>query len=131
MDIGRIFLVGAFLNAVLTAPQFSPGDATIRVLENDFNGIDPWHWKYETSNGIRQEQFGSEGDGLRLRGSFSWQPPDTGGATYSVTYEADENGYRPKVSFGSGPVKARPTPQQPLLRSFAYIGSSTALTLVG
>ncbi|XP_047097617.1 flexible cuticle protein 12-like isoform X2 [Schistocerca piceifrons] len=131
MDTGRIFLVAVFLNAVLAAPQFSPGDATIRLLENDFNGIDPWHWKYETSNGIRQEQFGTEGDGAHLRGSFSWQPPDAGGATYSVTYEADENGYRPKVSFGSGPVTVRPAPQQPLLRSSSYLGSNAALTLVG
>ncbi|XP_049767647.1 flexible cuticle protein 12-like [Schistocerca cancellata] len=130
MDTGRIFLVAAFLNAVLAATQFNPGDATIRILENDFNGIEPWHWKYETSNGIRQEQFGAEGDGARLRGSFSWQPPDAGGATYSVTYEADENGYRPRVSFGTGPVTARPTPQQPQ-RSFAYLGSNAALTLVG
>ncbi|XP_049794529.1 endocuticle structural glycoprotein SgAbd-5-like [Schistocerca nitens] len=133
MAVRRIFLVTAFLNAVLAAPQLNPRDATIVVLENNFNGVDPWHWRYETSNGIRQEQFGTEGDGARLRGSFSWQPPDAGGATYSVTYEADENGYRPRVAFGSGPVAVRPTPlPRPTELPFVQkIGSNAALTLVG
>ncbi|XP_049839293.1 larval cuticle protein LCP-14-like isoform X2 [Schistocerca gregaria] len=131
----NIVLVSAFLNAVLAAPQLNPRDATIVVLENDFNGVEPWHWRYETSNGIQQEQFGTEGDGARLRGSFSWQPPDAGGATYSVTYEADENGYRPRVS-GSGPLAVRPTPlprptELPFLQPSLGIGSNAALTLVG
>ncbi|XP_049766865.1 endocuticle structural glycoprotein SgAbd-5-like [Schistocerca cancellata] len=138
MVVTRILLIAALLNTVLAAPQLNPRDATVVVLENDFNGVDPWHWRYETSNGIRQEQFGSEGDGTSLRGSFSWQPSDAGGATYSVTYEADENGYRPKVSFGTGPVAVRPTspPPSPPPNEFpvppvVFLGSNTALSLIG
>ncbi|XP_049793300.1 endocuticle structural glycoprotein SgAbd-5-like isoform X2 [Schistocerca nitens] len=138
MVVTRILLIAALLNAVLSAPQLNPRDATVVVLENDFNGVDPWHWRYETSNGIRQEQSGTEGDGTHLRGSFSWQPSDAGGATYSVTYEADENGYRPTVSFGTGPVAVRPTspPPSPPPNEFpvppvVFLGSNTALSLIG
>ncbi|XP_047097618.1 flexible cuticle protein 12-like [Schistocerca piceifrons] len=136
MAVIKIFLVAVIVKVVLAAPQFNPRDAPIVVLENDFNGVEPWHWRFETGNGIRQEQFGTEGDGVRLRGSFSWQPPDAGGATYSVTYEADENGYRPVVAFGSRPVAVRPTPlprptRPTLQQAMSIIGSNAALTLVG
>lgn len=57
---------------------------------------------YETSDGTsRQEQAelknaGEENAALEVRGSYTWTAPD--GQSYTVTYVADENGYRPEAS---------------------------------
>lgn len=54
-------------------------------------------FRYATSNNIQADEAGElrqgpEGAFLAKRGSYSFTAPD--GQTYTVTYVADENGYR-------------------------------------
>lgn len=55
-------------------------------------------YSYETSNGIRAEQRGflknpgTPGEAQVMQGSYSYTGPD--GVVYTISYIADENGYR-------------------------------------
>lgn len=56
--------------------------------------------RYETSNGISQQETGElvnpgqENESIAVRGTFSYTGLD--GVTYTVTYVADDNGFRPE-----------------------------------
>lgn len=56
--------------------------------------------RYETSNGISQQESGElvnpgqENESIAVRGQFSYTGQD--GVTYTVTYVADDNGFRPE-----------------------------------
>lgn len=51
------------------------------------------HFRYETGNGIKAQETGrSQGDSEAVQGAFSYTGPD--GQQYSVSYVADENGFR-------------------------------------
>lgn len=57
-------------------------------------------YSYETSNGIRAEQRGflknpgTPGEAQVMQGSYSYTGPD--GVVYTISYIADENGFRPE-----------------------------------
>lgn len=56
-------------------------------------------FSYQTSDGTTREEkaelknIGSENESLVVEGSYSYVGSD--GNTYTITYIADENGYRP------------------------------------
>lgn len=57
-------------------------------------------FSYETSNGIAAQESGqlknagTDDEAMSVQGSFSWVAPD--GQQYTITYVADENGFRPQ-----------------------------------
>lgn len=61
---------------------------------------------WEQTDGQRAQQSGQlknegrEDESLAVTGSFSWVGPD--GVTYTVTYTADEDGYKPEIEQGPG-----------------------------
>lgn len=63
-------------------------------------------FSYEQTDGTRADQVGqirNEGtneESLAVSGSFQWVGPD--GVTYTVTYTADEQGYKPEIEQGPG-----------------------------
>ncbi|EDW50681.1 larval cuticle protein 65Ag1 [Drosophila sechellia] len=74
-------------------------DAEIVDLVSDVNA-DSYSYKFETSDGTKQEQHGSlkslgpEEDVLQVAGSFSFVGDD--GQTHAISYVADENGFQPQ-----------------------------------
>nr|ABC87268.1 cuticle protein [synthetic construct] len=70
---------------------------------NDNIGVDGYKFGFETSNGISHDEegqlqnAGSENEQMQAHGSFKFTDPASG-KTITVTYTADENGYRPSVS---------------------------------
>ncbi|KRT80620.1 Insect cuticle protein, partial [Oryctes borbonicus] len=94
----------ALVAVCLAAPQ-GGGDqaATILRYDNDNIGVDGYKFGYETSNGISHDEegqlqnAGSENEVMQSRGNFKFTDPASG-KTITVTYTADENGYRPQVS---------------------------------
>lgn len=93
----------AILGLALSKPQGSSKDATILRYENENIGVDGYKFAFETSDGITREEegtlqnAGSENESLNAQGSFSYKD-EASGKTVSVTFVADENGYRPKVT---------------------------------
>lgn len=67
--------------------------ATILNYYNENNG-DSYKYSYETSNGISAGEEGVATNGVRAQGGYSYTGDD--GVSYSVTYTADENGFRPQ-----------------------------------
>ncbi|KAF9410353.1 hypothetical protein HW555_010532 [Spodoptera exigua] len=72
--------------------------AEILKYENEINE-EGYHYAFETSDGTKAEQQGRvypgaqpEEGSLTVSGSYSYVGDD--GQTYTVTYTADENGYR-------------------------------------
>lgn len=63
-------------------------------------------YRYEQSDGSKQDQEGelrnkdTDNEALFVKGSFTWVGPD--GVTYTINYEAGENGYRPEIEQGPG-----------------------------
>lgn len=84
------------------APQNKDQDVQILKFENNIEG-DNYNFEYEQSDKqTRQEsgnfEAGAEPDTglLKVVGQYSFQLPD--GKTVTVTYTADDKGFRPKVS---------------------------------
>uniref|UniRef100_A0A336MF64 CSON014037 protein n=1 Tax=Culicoides sonorensis TaxID=179676 RepID=A0A336MF64_CULSO len=73
-------------------------NAVILKQNYDLNPDGSYIYNYETSNGIRADQQGylkAPGTPLEaqvMTGSYSYTGPD--GVVYTVTYIADENGFR-------------------------------------
>ncbi|KAL4714985.1 hypothetical protein ACJJTC_003136 [Scirpophaga incertulas] len=69
-------------------------DRTAYVINYD-SVITPegYAFSYDTSNGIHADESGITKDGTKAKGSYSYIGDD--GKLYSITYTADENGYRP------------------------------------
>ncbi|XP_061720325.1 transcription factor mef2A-like [Cydia pomonella] len=66
--------------------------ARIISYQNENNGKN-YQYSYETENGIKvQEQGSVQGKTLRAQGGYSYAGDD--GQVYTVTYTADENGFR-------------------------------------
>ncbi|XP_017785732.1 PREDICTED: endocuticle structural glycoprotein SgAbd-5-like [Nicrophorus vespilloides] len=73
---------------------------TATILQNDFiNAANGYNFAYQTSDGVQREEkaelknAGAKDESLVVSGSYSYVGAD--GVTYTVTYIADENGYRP------------------------------------
>ncbi|XP_063540769.1 putative mediator of RNA polymerase II transcription subunit 26 [Cydia strobilella] len=68
--------------------------ARIISFQNENKGKS-YQYSYETENGIKvQEQGSVQGKTLRAQGGYSYTGDD--GQVYTVTYTADENGFRPQ-----------------------------------
>ncbi|KAF2891542.1 hypothetical protein ILUMI_14631 [Ignelater luminosus] len=95
------------LAIALTAPQhsnLSDADATISRYENNLEA-DGYNFAFETSNGISREEtatiknIGTDDEAIEIRGNYSYI--DVNGKKVTVTFVADENGYRPKTVISS------------------------------
>ncbi|XP_044267485.1 endocuticle structural glycoprotein SgAbd-5-like [Tribolium madens] len=95
--IGVIVILVAAASA---APQ-QGRDAQILRFENENIGIDGYKFSYETSDPITRQETGeltnagSENEAIIVKGEYSYVGPD--GKTHSVSFVADENGYRPSA----------------------------------
>ncbi|NP_001166705.1 endocuticle structural glycoprotein SgAbd-3-like [Bombyx mandarina] len=96
----------------LTGSQ-SGQPAEILRYDNEINE-DGYHYAFETSDGTKAEQEGQvvpgakpEEGSINVKGSFSYVGDD--GQTYSVSYTADENGFRPE---GAHLPTAPPIPEE-------------------
>ncbi|XP_050674597.1 pro-resilin-like [Leptidea sinapis] len=94
--------IQAFGQSASLAPQsFQPeraqaaADRNAEILryDNEIDG-DRFAYSFETSNGISAEESGVAAGGVKAQGQFSYTGDD--GNAYSITYTADENGYRPQ-----------------------------------
>ncbi|XP_077301604.1 endocuticle structural glycoprotein SgAbd-2-like [Arctopsyche grandis] len=66
----------------------------ILKFNNDNNGDGNYAFSYETANGIKAEETGhAQGESQAVQGGFAYTGPD--GSQYSISYTADENGFRP------------------------------------
>lgn len=100
----QFVVLSALVALAIAAPQ-GGGDqaATVLRYDNENIGIDGYKFGFETSNGISHDEegqlqnAGSENELMQARGSFKFTDPASG-KTITVTYTADENGYRPQVS---------------------------------
>nr|XP_016927944.2 endocuticle structural glycoprotein SgAbd-2 [Drosophila suzukii] len=84
----------------LPPPRGNSFDANAVILKQNFdlNPDGSYQYNYETSNGIRADEAGylknpgSQIEAQVMQGSYSYTGPD--GVVYTITYIADENGYR-------------------------------------
>ncbi|KAL9922421.1 cuticular protein 49Af [Glossina fuscipes fuscipes] len=80
------------------------------------------HYHYEQNDGSKVTQDGyqkhveAEHDGQAMEGKFSFPADD--GKLYTVTYTADENGFR---AYGENLPTPPPTPEA-ILKALKYIG---------
>ncbi|XP_045502012.1 cuticle protein 3-like [Colias croceus] len=70
-------------------------EKTARILNyhSENNGHN-YQYAYETENGIKAQEAGHVTHGTAAEGAFSYTGDD--GHTYTVTYTADEHGFRPQ-----------------------------------
>ncbi|CAD7076739.1 unnamed protein product [Hermetia illucens] len=118
--VSAIFFMSASAAIVaITSAQIRPilrttadHDAVILRQAYDLNPDGSYVYNYETSNGIRADESGflkSPGTQLEAQvkqGSFSYTGPD--GVVYTITYIADENGYRAEGAHIPTPPSLRP-----------------------
>lgn len=75
--------------------QQSSFEANAQILrQNSDVTAEGFSYDFETSNGIRADASGVATNGVQSQGSFGYKGDD--GQDYSITYTADENGYRPQ-----------------------------------
>lgn len=99
--------LAARLDHLVSAGSFSYSGAgagagsqiPIRRYDSDNPGDGNYNYAYETGNGISAQErgtlknAGSQNEAESVQGSFSYTGPD--GVQYSISYTADENGFRP------------------------------------
>ncbi|CAB3221343.1 unnamed protein product [Arctia plantaginis] len=97
----------AVASAQLGKPQAAPRvasddkDAQILRYDNDIGPDGSFAYVVETNNGISAQAQGTPRDfggnppiiPVVIQGAFAWNSPD--GKSVAISYEADENGYRP------------------------------------
>jgi len=94
------------LLVVVVVYSFPQGDVEILRSENDNDGMGNFQWAYETSDGTKADQQGelrsgtledgNQGQFQTMKGSYEYMTDK--GRKVTVTYEADEKGYRAKTS---------------------------------
>ncbi|XP_070494994.1 cuticle protein CP14.6-like [Chironomus tepperi] len=116
------FLIVLSIAVACASAQFRPvpasnfeKDAIILKQVYDLNPVDnSYVSSYETSNGIRADEQGylkNPGTNVEaqvMQGSYSYTGPD--GIVYTVTYIADENGFRAEGAHLPKPVEPLPLP---------------------
>ncbi|CAG9858874.1 unnamed protein product [Phyllotreta striolata] len=119
-----IFLVSLVVG--VCSAQYRPyyDGANIKILSQTQEGPNTdgsYRWSYLTENGINAEEegrlknVGSVNEAMDVRGGFSYVAPDN--TPISLTYTADENGFR-----ASGPHLPTPPPIPPaILRALEWI----------
>lgn len=73
-------------------------------------GLENYSYGFETDNGISVGENGEAADGVKAQGGYSYKGDD--GKTYSVSYTADEGGYKPQ---GQHLPTAPPIPNEILI----------------
>ncbi|CAK1598376.1 unnamed protein product [Parnassius mnemosyne] len=92
-----VIIFALFVAAAVAVPIDSR-DATIVRSNLDNIGVGDYSYGYETSDGKvasaegHLKSNGPENQFFEVRGSYSYPAPD--GVVYTVTYVADENGFR-------------------------------------
>ncbi|XP_057666066.1 flexible cuticle protein 12-like [Diorhabda carinulata] len=102
----RSFVIVGALVVYCVEARPADGDAQAQIVKfNNDVRLDGYNFDFETSNGIKRQESGVVKPGatpddalLTVDGDFSYTLPD--GTPVSVTFEASENGYRPKVVIG-------------------------------
>ncbi|XP_077293577.1 endocuticle structural glycoprotein SgAbd-2-like isoform X2 [Arctopsyche grandis] len=99
MKVSIVLLFGILaVNSQRISPYNSLKDVPIIKYNNEQNVDGSYRYNYETGNGIRAQEDGflkNKGSQLEaqvMQGSYSYTGPD--GVLYTITYIADENGYR-------------------------------------
>ncbi|CAO1341517.1 unnamed protein product [Diamesa tonsa] len=90
------------------SPEGTPIQVTYVANENGFQPQDSYNYAYETGGGIKAQEEGAlkasalgGEEAIAAEGQFSYISPEgtpiqgDDGKTYSLSYTADENGYRP------------------------------------
>ena len=95
----QIIAFAALVAVALAAPQRNtPEVVVLKETLHDNIGLDSYKYNYELSDGSKRDESaqvetrGPEDATLRVHGSYSFVGED--GVTYTVTYVADENGFR-------------------------------------
>ncbi|KAJ3653983.1 hypothetical protein Zmor_013201 [Zophobas morio] len=89
------------LVAVAAAAPQQGRDAQILKFENENIGVDGYRFSYETSDPISRNEVGelrnpgTDNEAISVQGEYSYVGPD--GKTHTVTFVADENGFRPQT----------------------------------
>ncbi|CAH2042037.1 unnamed protein product, partial [Iphiclides podalirius] len=87
-------------------------EKTARIISyHSENNVHNYNYGYETENGIKAQEVGQTPKGTHAEGGFSYAGDD--GHVYTVTYTADENGFR---AFGAHLPTPPPIPEA-ILRS--------------
>ncbi|CAH2237018.1 jg9510 [Pararge aegeria aegeria] len=101
----KLLLILCLAAAIYAAPQY-PQDVQILRYESNNSGLDSYNFVWELSDGSKHEEQGqlknqgTENEGIEVQGEYEWIGPD--GVTYTVTYVADENGFRPQIRQSPG-----------------------------
>ncbi|XP_041984402.1 cuticle protein 3-like [Aricia agestis] len=82
-----------------------------RILAQDSDvKEDSYRYSYETENGIRAQEQGSEAEGIEAEGAFSYTGDD--GNIYTITYRSGKEGFNPQGAHIPTPP---PIPQEILV----------------
>ncbi|XP_026751361.2 endocuticle structural glycoprotein SgAbd-5-like [Galleria mellonella] len=118
--MNKLLLVLYFVLAVISVNsqligKFLAGaqNTATKLLKSDNNndGSGNYYFNYEQSDGTKHEETGVLKDPGSLnpfvvaKGFYEWISPEN--RKYHVQYEADQNGYRPKVEEGPGATPIR------------------------
>ncbi|KAF5298346.1 hypothetical protein FQR65_LT01124 [Abscondita terminalis] len=104
-----VFVFLSLLGFGLALTQNPDGLTTNGQNENVYNRLDYYQFGFDTSDGIsRDEQgslknVGSENELLAVRGKYSYFDSSSGNRIF-ISYTADENGFRPILSFSRSSV---------------------------
>ncbi|XP_063540788.1 pupal cuticle protein 36a-like [Cydia strobilella] len=91
---GNLYNSGGFQQSY-SQQNSRPQDAGAQILRSNSEvTAEGFSYDFETSNGIRADAQGVATNGVQSQGSFGYKGDD--GQDYSITYTADENGYRPQ-----------------------------------
>ncbi|KAK0086242.1 hypothetical protein PV325_008047 [Microctonus aethiopoides] len=101
-----------------------PNQATILHQTHEMQPDGPYQYAYENTDGTKKNEEGTLGQGgdengpaINAQGGYSYVGDD--GATYSLTYIANENGFQPVADYLPTPP---PTPEA-IARSLDFIRS--------
>ncbi|CAH2237015.1 jg9507 [Pararge aegeria aegeria] len=101
-----VALAAAAPQAQRPASVPNPDDVQLLRYEAENDGLGSYKYAFEQSDGTKKEEqgelknAGTDNEVMSVKGSYSWIAPD--GATYLVTYVADENGFNPTIEQGPG-----------------------------
>ncbi|KAF5298350.1 hypothetical protein FQR65_LT01128 [Abscondita terminalis] len=97
-----VFVLLPLLGFALAMPQNPDAQATIGRNENVNDGLGEYKFGFDTSNGISRDESGklknagTDNEAMEVQGQSSYT--DVTGKKVSMTYVADENGFRPSFS---------------------------------
>ncbi|XP_028129635.1 flexible cuticle protein 12-like [Diabrotica virgifera virgifera] len=101
----QIVLLAGLIAVCVAAPPPS-GDRESKILRYDSDvREDGYDFAFETNDPIKRNEAGKiqqvsqEESNLQVNGDFAFNFPE--GVSFQTVFVADEQGYRPKVSFGT------------------------------